>query len=122
MTVFLVYLVWEQTLDYWWQFVYRWMSRRDENDADRFAVRLGYGKHLKQALTRNFGLNLDNIFISWIDTALTASHPPLLERLRLIESDVEKILFEEPIELNVAIGDHNESGVYKSAETPHNET
>ena len=39
------------------------------------------------------------IFISWIDNALTASHPPLLERLATIEKYLETELWESPIEL-----------------------
>ena len=59
----------------------------------------GYGKHLKTAMIRNFGKNLDNIFISWIDAALNTSHPPLLERLDLIQEAINNTLFEDPVEL-----------------------
>ena len=50
-------------------------------------------------MIRNFGKNLDNIFISWLDAALNTSHPPLLERLDLIEEAIKNTLFEDPVEL-----------------------
>ena len=50
-------------------------------------------------MIRNFGKNLDNIFISWLDAALNTSHPPLLERLDLIQEAINNTLFEDPVEL-----------------------
>ena len=50
-------------------------------------------------MIRNFGKNLDNIFISWLDAALNTSHPPLLERLDLIQAAINNTLFEDPVEL-----------------------
>ena len=102
MSSFVCYLVWRETIEYWIEFLYRYLQRKDETEADTFAVEHGYGKHLKMALIRNFGANLDNIFISWLDAMLNTSHPPLLQRLDLIEDAISNTLFEEPLELYVA--------------------
>jgi len=71
---------------------------KQENQADKFAVELGYGPYLKTALIRNFGKNLDNIFISRLDSALNDTHPPLLQRLKNIQKVIDSGHYETPIE------------------------
>ncbi|CAH8438311.1 unnamed protein product [Dicrocoelium dendriticum] len=66
------------------------LSRCLEFQADRFAVNLGYGTHLKSALTTLQKDNLSFPVSDWLYSMCTYSHPPLLERLSAIDSLMHK--------------------------------
>ena len=78
MSMMMAGLIWGVCIDWFFQIFVMYLSRRDETEADLFAVKYGYGKDLKNALIRNFGSNLDNIFNSKLDTSIFMSHPTLL--------------------------------------------
>ncbi|HYR03694.1 MAG TPA: M48 family metalloprotease, partial [Syntrophobacteria bacterium] len=59
------------------------LSRRDEWEADRFAVQLtGRPLDLASALIKLSGENLANLFPHPLYAAFYYSHPPLVERVR----------------------------------------
>lgn len=62
------------------------LSRYLEFQADRFAVKLGYGRYLKSALTTLQKDNLSFPVSDWLYSMCTYSHPPLIERLSAIDS------------------------------------
>ena len=72
------------------QLLFLYLMRRDETEADLYAVERGYGLALRRGLIRNFGLNLDNIFCSRLDTILAMSHPTLLQRIHDIDQVLKK--------------------------------
>ncbi len=48
-----------------------------EKDADLYVIERGFGVVFKEALVRSFSVSLDNLFVSWLDDLLHASHPDL---------------------------------------------
>ena len=65
------------------------VSRRFEFQADRFAVDAGRGKDLGAALKKLQTENLSEMDPDWLYSTVHYSHPPLLERLRAIDSPSE---------------------------------
>lgn len=68
-----------------------YVSRRFEYQADKFAVKHGFGEDLKNALVRLYRDNLqypycDKWYSVWYNT-----HPGLLERIEAIEKNMEKM-------------------------------
>lgn len=78
------------TLDIPLRIVMRILQRRNELDADLYAVRLGYGLSLKNALIRSFAANLDTLFPSELDNFLYSSHPTLKKRLENLTEELKK--------------------------------
>lgn len=62
------------------------VSRRCEFQADDFAVKLGYGQHLKTGLIALQKDNLSCPVYDWLYSMFTHSHPPLLERIDVVDS------------------------------------
>ncbi|CAH8826360.1 unnamed protein product [Trichobilharzia szidati] len=62
------------------------LSRKFEFQADAFAVKLGYGQHLKSALIILLKDNLSFPVCDWLYSMFNHSHPPLLERLSAIDA------------------------------------
>ncbi|XP_067000230.2 CAAX prenyl protease 1 homolog [Anabrus simplex] len=65
------------------------LSRRFEFQADTFAKSLGKAKYLRQALIK---LNQDNLgfpVYDWLYSSWHHSHPPLLERLKALDSKTD---------------------------------
>jgi STE24 endopeptidase len=59
-------------------------TRRNEFQADAFAVELGYGEELKSGLTKISIENLSNMNPDTLYSAYHYSHPPLVERLTAV--------------------------------------
>ena len=85
MSIFCAGLIWQVAIDWFVQILFMYLSRKDETEADLYAVENGYGHSLRKGLIRNFGMNLDNIFCSRLDTAISMSHPTLLQRIKDID-------------------------------------
>ena len=81
MSVYCTFLIWGVAVDWFFQLFVLYLSRRDETEADLYAVKRGYGKALKSGLIRNFGHNLDNFFNSPFTTFVFYTHPTLLQRI-----------------------------------------
>lgn len=62
-----------------------------ERQADRFAVKMGYGDDLHAALIKINNENKGTLVNDPIYSTLNYSHPPLLKRLDLIEKESKKI-------------------------------
>lgn len=71
-------------------FLMNLFSRRNEFEADRFAVKLGYGELLQSALVNLQIENKSNMNPDWMYSAMNYSHPPLLERLDAIKVAMDK--------------------------------
>jgi STE24 endopeptidase len=67
------------------------LSRRYKRQADRIAVELGYGKELSSGLTKLYEKNSVNLDPDSLYSTITHSHPPFIERINLIESEMNKI-------------------------------
>ena len=70
-------------------FCMTWVSRRFEFQADAFAKSMKRALHLKQALIK---LNSDNLgfpVADWLYSTWHYSHPPLIERIRALDSKKE---------------------------------
>ncbi len=65
-------------------------SRRNEFQADRFAVDMGYGELLQSALVKLHVENKGNLNPDHLYSALHYSHPPLIERLDAIRKAMKK--------------------------------
>ena len=89
-SIFCAGLIWQVVIDWFVQILFMYLMRRDETEADLYAVERGYGHALRRGLIRNFGVNLDNIFCSRLDTVLSMSHPTLLQRISDIDAALEK--------------------------------
>ena len=85
MSLFLLIQIWMCSIDIVFRIANEYLSRRDEYEADGYAVKIGFGPSLKSGLIRNFQSNQDNIFASRIHQALTKGHPTLLQRIRHID-------------------------------------
>jgi STE24 endopeptidase len=66
------------------------ISRRFEFQADGFAVSLGHGKDLRQALLKMEEKNKASMNVDYLYSAYHYSHPPLKERLEAIDSALKK--------------------------------
>lgn len=71
-------------------FLMNLFSRKNEFEADRFAVKLGYGELLQSALVNLQIENKSNMNPDWMYSAMNYSHPPLLERLDAIKVAMDK--------------------------------
>lgn len=72
-----------------------YLTRVHENDADKFALRLGYGNALASGLIR---LELDNLSFNendWLYEFSRRSHPTLEERLKNLEYDPKNYIYSE---------------------------
>lgn len=67
------------------------ISRYFEGQADKFAVSLGYGKKLSSGLIKLFEKNSSNMEPDPLYSAVVHTHPTLIERMKLIESEMNKI-------------------------------
>jgi STE24 endopeptidase len=65
-------------------------TRRNEFQADAFAVDLGFGEALQSGLTKISLENLSNMNPDGIYSAYHYSHPPLVERLTAVSSRMLK--------------------------------
>ena len=68
-----------------------WLSRRNEYEADRFAVRLTGGGALRSALLRLHGQNLSALRPHPWHSAWHDSHPRLVERLAAIDREAARL-------------------------------
>ncbi|KAG5859581.1 peptidase M48 domain-containing protein [Encephalitozoon hellem] len=66
------------------------ISRYFERQADRFAVSLGYGKELSSGLVKLFEKNSGNMEPDPLYSAVVHTHPTLIERMNLIEKEMNK--------------------------------
>jgi len=69
----------------------RYVARSCILSADKFAVRLGYGEHLKKAVLKT---NVDNLNIGEFNPVYIyyfLDRPPLGKRLRLIDGELAKM-------------------------------
>ena len=71
-------------------FLMNLFSRKNEFEADKFAVNLGYGELLQSALVNLQIENKSNMNPDWMYSAMNYSHPPLLERLDAIKVAMDK--------------------------------
>jgi STE24 endopeptidase len=62
------------------------LSRKNEYEADRFAVKTSNGKELAKALKKLSADNLSNLMPHPAYVFVNYSHPPLLKRLEAIRS------------------------------------
>lgn len=67
-------------------FLLKWSSRRNEFAADKYAVELGYGQHLRMALIEMHKDNLGNMDPDPWYSFFNYSHPRLVERLGALEA------------------------------------
>lgn len=66
------------------------ISRAMERQADRFAVNLGYGPSLKEALTKMAKASKSSQIVDPLFSTFNYSHPPTLERLSYIDELISK--------------------------------
>lgn len=71
-------------------FITNMKSRYHEKQADRFAVEMGYGKELSSGLVKIHEQNNANMDPDPLYSAATYSHPTLIERIELIEKEMNK--------------------------------
>ncbi|ODV86831.1 hypothetical protein CANARDRAFT_27215 [[Candida] arabinofermentans NRRL YB-2248] len=67
------------------EFLMNLLSRRYEYEADEYAVKLGYGSELKDALIKLHKENLSSLDVDWLYSAYSHNHPHLIERLTYID-------------------------------------
>jgi len=67
------------------------LSRKFEFQADNFAVKLGYATLLKSALIKLQKENLGAMNPDWLYSKFNYSHPPLIERLKGIDSGAKQV-------------------------------
>lgn len=72
------------------QFVLTLNTRKNEFQADAFAVKLGYAEKLSSALVKLQIENLSNMNPDSLYSAYHYSHPPLVERLAAINVGIKK--------------------------------
>ena len=73
------------------QFLLTLNTRKNEFQADAFAVNLGYGNKLTSALVKLQIENLSNMNPDPLYSAYHYSHPPLVERLSAIDVGMKKV-------------------------------
>eukprot|EP00917_Polyrhabdina_sp_WS-2016_P022274 GHVP01048335.1.p1 GENE.GHVP01048335.1~~GHVP01048335.1.p1 ORF type:complete len:436 (+),score=52.22 GHVP01048335.1:606-1913(+) len=71
-------------------FLFNFISRKNEFEADAFAVTLDCGESLKQALIKLHVDNLGNMCPDVLYSLYKYSHPPLVERLDQISAEIKK--------------------------------
>jgi STE24 endopeptidase len=71
-------------------FLINMLSRHNEFQADRFAVKLGYGELLQSALIKLQVENKGNMNPDWMYSTMHYSHPPLVQRLDAIKDAMKK--------------------------------
>ncbi len=83
----LLVLIWlEMQIGFFWKPVSSWLSRRQERQADNFAIDLiGHGQSLASGLVKLARENLSNLFPHPLYVAFYFSHPALLERVEQLE-------------------------------------
>jgi len=67
------------------------LTRRFEFQADHFAVKLGKGSLLKDALIKLQKENLGAMNPDWLYSTFNYSHPPLVERLKGIDNGEKRV-------------------------------
>lgn len=67
-----------------------YLSRCFEFQADRFAVSQGYGESMKKSLLIMTKENKSSITPDPLYSAMTYTHPPMLERLQAIDTEMKK--------------------------------
>lgn len=73
-------------LNFFWTPVSSWLSRRDERQADQFAIDLvGSGRELASGLVKLARENLSNLFPHPLYVAIYYSHPDLVTRVKWLE-------------------------------------
>ncbi|KAM7538433.1 hypothetical protein Aperf_G00000068980 [Anoplocephala perfoliata] len=72
------------------EFLMTMLSRKFEFQADAFAVGLNYGEKLKSALLVLTKDNLSFPVYDWLYSMCNHSHPPILERMAAIDSEMTK--------------------------------
>lgn len=72
---------------FFWTPISSWWSRRQEREADEFAINLvGSGRELASGLVKLARENLSNLFPHPLYTKVYYSHPPLVERVTGLEA------------------------------------
>lgn len=71
-------------------FLFKSLSRLFEKQADSFAVRKGYGKHLISGLMKLHTENMSAPIVDWLYSAIGYSHPHITERIECIENEMNK--------------------------------
>jgi len=66
-------------------------TRRFEFQADNFAVKLGFGPLLKNALIKLQKENLSAMNPDWLYSTFNYSHPPMIERLKGINNGIKRM-------------------------------
>ena len=89
LTMVLFTLLYQRSADVVIRCFIHWLERRNEYEADRYAVEVGFGEETSRAMIRNFSKNKDIIFVSSIDNFISSTHPPLLDRLDKIREATE---------------------------------
>ena len=82
-------IIWSP-VDKFLSFLVTFNTRRNEFQADEFAVQLGYGKDIQSGLTKISIENLSNMNPDPLYSAYHYSHPPLVERLSAVETHMKK--------------------------------
>lgn len=67
-----------------------YFSRKNERQADLYAIKLGYGEDLKTGLVALHKKNLSNIIPDSLYSMLYHSHPTLIERMEFIDKNMKK--------------------------------
>ena len=68
-----------------------WLSRKNEYEADQFSVLHSDGESLISALIKMYKDNSNSLTPSPIFTKFYNSHPPAIERVKFIESQLELV-------------------------------
>lgn len=71
-------------------FLMNYISRVFERQADRFAVKHGYGKHLISGLIKLSTENMGSPVVDSLYSAMVNSHPHITERIESIEQEMRK--------------------------------
>lgn len=71
-------------------FIMVYIGRKFEFQADKFAKNLNKSEYLKSSLIKLHKDNLSFPMCDWLYSACHYSHPPLLERLKALDSDNKK--------------------------------
>lgn len=70
------------------------LSRRNERQADEYAVKLGFGDDLKSGLISIHKENKSNLCVDWMYSSYYYSHPTLMERIDFI-TEKQKLFSEK---------------------------
>ncbi|KAG5501358.1 hypothetical protein JKF63_03170 [Porcisia hertigi] len=72
------------------RYAFCYISRRNEFQADRFAVTMGYCESLKRGLLKIMKENRGSLTSDPLYSAFHHTHPPVLERLQAIDEELKK--------------------------------